>query len=390
MDPPEHDLRVLYVIDSLARGGAERSLATLAPHYRDLGVELCVVVLVDRDGLEAEVRAAGATVLSVAHARNRATQVRELRSVILDRRPHLVHTTLFEADVIGRIAARAAQTPVVSSIVNEAYGSEHAAESGVSTSKLRLAQALDATTARLAVRMHAVSHRVAQVMSGRLHYPPARIDVIPRGRDPDVIGSRTGERRAGARSMLGLRDEQTAVLAVGRLEPQKAFDVLISAFRSVSDVLPDAHLLIAGREGNASDKVRSAINASSLGGRVTLLGERGDVADLLCAADVFASASRREGMPGAVIEAMALEAPIVATELPQVREVTGDDAAILVPVDDSEAFAEGIVRCARERDAAGRMASIGRRRFLERFTVDQTAREMVAFYGRALSSDDSR
>jgi len=384
MDPKDSRLKILYVIDSLAPGGAERSLAALAPHYVELGVELEVAVLIDRNGLEDEVRAAGASVVSLGAASNRAQRVRRIASLARERRPDLVHTTLFESDISGRIGARLAGVPVVSSVVNEAYGPEHAAEPGVRVSRLRAAQGLDAATARLAVRLHAVSEQVRRVMAARLHYPVSRIDVVGRGRDLGVMGHRTPARRAMARGALGVTDEETVVLSVARHEPQKALEGLIEALSQTRATLPTVRLFIAGREGNATLDLRRHIERLGLENAVTLLGERADVPDLLCASDVFVLPSRREGMPGAVIEAMALEAPIVASDLPQVREVTGDAAALLVAVDDVRGFAEAIVQCRRDPDATAARVADAHARFLRYFTIEQTSRQMIGFYRRAL------
>jgi glycosyltransferase involved in cell wall biosynthesis len=383
MAQPASKLRVLYVIDSLAPGGAERSLAALAPNYARLGVCLEVAVLFERGGLRSELEAAGAEVFSLGGRGGRLGAMSRARALILERRPELVHTTLFEADLIGRCAARLTRTIVVSSLVNEAYGPAHSADPGVDRTRLRAAQVLDAITARLCVRLHAVSQRVADVMAQRLQYPKSRIDVVPRGRDPMVLGYRTAQRRATMREQLGVSARDVLVLAVARHDHQKALDRLVEAVSVVRRSVPDVRLLIAGRSGAATSKIRSTIDALGLTGSVTLLGERSDVPDLLCAADVFALPSLREGMPGSVIEAMALEVPVVTSDLPQVREVTGS-AALRVPVGDVPALAAAILEVVDAPAAAQQRAAEARRRFLERFTIDQTAREMVAFYRRSL------
>src|SRR5262249_34861288 len=124
-----------------------------------------------------------------------------------------------------------------------------------------------------------------------------------------------------------------------------------------------------------------------LDGAVEFLGTRDDVADLLCAADVFAFPSRWEGSPGSVLEAMALEAPIVATGIASVREVTdGSTCARLVPVDDADALAGAIAATLSGDGTAARVAA-GRTRFAECYTIGPVAEQMVAFYARALGDD---
>ena len=158
------------------------------------------------------------------------------------------------------------------------------------------------------------------------------------------------------------------VLAVARQEPQKDLGTLVRAFARVRAVEAASHLYIAGRQGSATSELGREIAELELGSSVTLLGERADVGDLLCAADVFVLSSRREGMPGSVIEAMALETPVIASDLPQVREIVSDECAMLVRPGDVDGFTKAILECGddlraqrRQRVACGlREVSSGR------------------------------
>src|SRR4051812_42694368 len=112
-------MRLLYVIDSLARGGAEASLAAMAPGLIDRGVELHVVYLHEADAFRSQLETAGARVVSLAptrSGRSRFQNVATTARLVRELRPDLVHTTLFEADIAGRPAARLVKTPVVSSL----------------------------------------------------------------------------------------------------------------------------------------------------------------------------------------------------------------------------------------------------------------------------------
>ncbi|MEY2478453.1 MAG: hypothetical protein QOG87_3768 [Actinomycetota bacterium] len=370
--------RVLAVIDSLAPGGAEASLAAIAPHLPSLGIELGVAYFHERPGLQDELVAAGAELFSVGGS-GRRQWYEGTRRVIGAWRPTLVHTTLFEADVIGRVAARRTRTPVVSSLVNEGYGPEFARGGGARW-KLRSAQIVDAATARLVTRFHAVTASVADTMTSRLRLPRHRVDVVHRGRDPNALGRRSADRTAATRARLGL-GEGPLLLAAGRQEYQKGFDVLLSAFPEISALLPGATLLVAGRAGRATaalDRQRAP-----LGDRVRFLGHRSDLADLISAADAFVLPSRWEGAAGVVLEAMALEAPIVASDLVGVREVVGSTAA-LVPPDDAHALAATIASTVLDASVRERAAG-ARQRFLDNFTVERSAAGMAAFYERALS-----
>jgi glycosyltransferase involved in cell wall biosynthesis len=379
-------VRVLYLIDSLAAGGAERSLAALAPAYRERDVELTVAYLHERPGeIREELQAAGAAVHSLAGAGGAAGAVWRGRRLLAARRPDLVHTTLFEADLVGRAAAGLVRVPVVSSLVNAAYGAEQAGAPGLRRRKLLAARALDAASARRVVRFHAISGHVADLMAVRLRLPRGRIDVVPRGRDPAALGERTAARRDTARAALGLPAGTPMVLAAARHEHQKGLDVLLAAFPAVRERVPAARLAVAGRGGNQTPLLEAAAARLGPGGSVAFLGARHDVPELLCAADAFVVPSRWEGFGSVLLEAMALEAPVVASDLPAIREVVADGAtALLVPPEQPVALAAAVAATLADPASAAERARRARERFRERFTIDRVADGMVEFYRRAL------
>ena len=380
-------VRVLYVIDSLAPGGAESSLAALARLYPSRGVELEVAYLHERPGLHEALKAAGASLTSLAGPGGRRAWAKRSASLVRERRPDIVHTTLFEADLAGRVGAASAGVPVVSSIVTVSYGPSERREPGIRPWRLLGAQIADIATARLVRRFHAVSRHVADVMAPRLLVPRSRMEVVPRGRDPATLGTRTPERSARTRASLDAAPGDCLLLAVARHEYPKGLDVLFRALPLVRAENPGMRLLVAGREGNHTPALHALADELGLGDTITFLGARSDVADLLCAADLFVLPTRREGFPGAVLEAMALEVPIIATAIPAVSEaVEAGEHALLVPPDDAGALAAAIVTALRFQEASRRRALAARVRFYDHFTIDRAADGMVRFYEAALSS----
>ena len=373
------------MIDSLAPGGAESSLAALAPLYHDLGVELEVAYLHDRPGLQHRFEAAGVRLTPLAGSGGRTGWLRRAAALVRDRRPDLVHTTLFEADIAGRLAAASVRVPVVSSLVNVGYGSEQRRDPGIRVWRLLGAQFADITTARVVRRFHAVSHHVADVMARRLLLPRSRVQVVPRGRDPKALGTRTPERTARARAMLAAHPDDILLLTVARHEYQKGLDVLLRSLPEVLATYPLARVIVAGREGNQTGALQAIVAELGLSNSVTFLGARSDVADLLSAADVFVLPTRREGFPGAVLEAMALEAPIVASAIPTVSEaVVANEHALLVPPDDIKALASATVAVLSSPELSRERAGAARNRFLHNFTIERAADGMLRLYEAAL------
>ncbi|GAA2751615.1 glycosyltransferase family 4 protein [Kitasatospora cinereorecta] len=376
-------VHVLYVIDSVSRvGGAEQGLVAMAPQLVRAGMRLDVAYLKESPGgFQAELAAAGAHVEGV-HRAGRAATVAGLRGLIRRRRPELVHTTLYESDVLGRAAALSAGTPVVSSLVNSSYGPEHLHARGLNPWKVRAAQAVDAATAQGTRRFHALTHHVAGAMARRLRVSRSLIDVVPRGRDPEVLGSVTAERRAAVRAALELDEGTPVVLAAARQQYQKGLDVLLEAWPEVRAYAPEAVLLLAGSRGAETARLEALAEAA---GNVRFLGPRGDVFDLMAAADAFAVPSRWEGLGSAAMEAMGVGVPLVCADVPALRETVGsEDYALLVEPQRPAALAAALVSALDDPGAAAVRVKAARARFLTSFTLSGVSAQMVGFYERAL------
>jgi glycosyltransferase involved in cell wall biosynthesis len=376
---------LLYVINGLGRSGAEKALADMAPYWIEAGVRLDVAYFDDKPGLQHVLTEAGATLHYIGPETSRPALARSVTQVVRRLRPDLIHTTLFEADLAGRFASVVTRIPNVTSLVNMAYGPEQlAATPKLRKSRLRAAQLADALSARAVRRFHAITEEVAEVMGRRLMLPRSRVEVVRRGRDPVQLGEPGPQRKRKVRERLGLGEGDVVVLAAARHEPQKGLDVLVRALPNVRQSHPTLRFLLAGREGNQTPLLIRLLEQNGLREASQILGERSDVADLMCAADVWVEPSRWEGGPGAVLEAMALEVPMVVSDLPVYREAITDLSATLVPPDDPVALAEAILGVLADRPAAAERAGRARARFLERFTVERVATEMMGFHERAL------
>ena len=340
-------LRVLYVINGLGTGGAERSLAELVAPLRHRGIEVSVACLERRtDGVETEVRESTQVELV---GPGLAQGWRGIRRAIATRSPDVVHTTLFDSDVLGRLAAIGTGVPVVTSIVNTSYERLEDRNPDVPAMKLRFVRAIDGFTARhLVRRFHALTRASAESATRALGIRPHLIDVIPRGRDTDRLGVNTEERKEAARSTLGLGADQFVMLSVGRREHQKGQEYAIEAVVEVSSRRPDAVLLVSGRDGSASVRLERKVAALGLDDRVRFLGHRADVPDLMVAADVLVFPSLYEGFGLPVLEAMASGTPVVTSRGTAMEEVAGG-AAVLVDPYDAAAIAAGVAEAEARR-----------------------------------------
>ena len=375
--------RILVVIDSLGRGGAEKSTAMMLGPLMERGFDMEVATLYNRLGYQELVRSAGAHLHQLVEHSGWLGSLRDLRRLITATRPDLVHTNLYDADILGRLAARSARIPSVSTLATERYGDSHVSGTDIRCTRLRASQAIDVVTARMSRRLHAVSAHVADTMSSRLRYPRNRIDVVHRGR-PDPVRETAPEAVQHLRATLA-PNADFVVLAVARHEPAKGIDRLLDAWAKVGAALPDGRLLIAGNEGSATPELRRIAHQLDVQDSVSFLGHRDDISALHAISDLFVLPSRREGLPGSLLEAIALHTPSIVADLPQIREVVTEREAWLVEASDPDKLGRAIFDALSQPDSRQARAQAARRRFDDDFTLDRAADGMATFYTRALA-----
>lgn len=374
-------IRVLYFINGLGTGGAERSLAELLRPLKGRGIDVTMACLYERsEGVQGQVTPS----FDVRLLRERLWQrYRDARRLIGDVSPHIIHTTIFESDLLGRLSAIGTDVPVVTSIVNTSYSRDAAkAQENIPAWKLQGARLIDGFSARhLNIGFHAITDVAKDEAVRSLRIEESRIEVIPRGRDRAQLGAPSSERREQTRRSLGLAHRQPLLLSVGRREHQKGQVFAVQALAQLRSGFEDAILLIAGREGAASDELARLVDELELSEAVRFLGHRDDVPDLMVAADVLVFPSRYEGLGGTVIEAMALRLPVVASDIPVLREVARD-AALFAPVGAPEILAAHVSVVLTDAELTMRMRTTGEARFVAAFQIDTVADQMADFYRR--------
>ena len=177
---------------------------------------------------------------------------------------------------------------------------------------------------------------------------------------------------AGARSVFGIPTDAIVVGTVGRLKHQKGQKHVVEAMSIVLKQFPSIVLLIVG-DGPALNELRELVKHRGIEDKVIFTGSRKDVPAMLAAMDIFVFSSLWEGLPNALIEAMAAGKTIIATDIKPNREVLGSEhAGVFVPCEDSAAIAAGITQLLRDRASALRLASAAQERALSRFTINRT------------------
>ncbi len=348
-------LKVLQLIPTLDRSGAEKQMAMLARGLPRDRFRVEVAALTRSGPLEAELREAHIPVTIIGKPLKvdpfaLARLVRFLKAGSFD----VVQTWIFAANAYGRVAARLARVPVV--VV---------AEMAVDLWKGRGERLADRRLSTWCDRLVGNSHAVVDFYRG-LGVPEDRLAMIYSGvedEEPPAIDP------AAVRAEFGFPPDAPLVLFAGRLAEQKRVDDLLKALDLLQHVQPDVRTLIAG-EGPLRTRLEETAHAYRLDDRVRFLGHREDVPRLLAAADLLVLPSSYEGLPNVVLEAMRFRKPVVATAAPGTTEVVvNGETGLLVPIGDQVRLTRAIRDVVRDPALARRLGEAGRARVEAHFTA---------------------
>ena len=301
--------KVLLVVDTLEVGGTEKSILALCSRFKSM--EPVVVHLFKGDTLKRQFQQAGVKVISL-NLRSPFLVLNcftELKNVIKAEQPAVVMASLFFAEFYTRLSLLGSGVPLVGTFVNDSYSQDRFRKLSISVRiKLRVYQLLDALTARRCNFFLANSQTIAASNSKALGLGKRKIDVIYRGRDISLF-----------QKEYEPNQKRLHFVTVGRLIKRKGHEELIRVFGKLIKKFPQAQLSIAG-DGDERVPLQLLIETLSLQDHVELLGQVNNIPALLYAADFFVFTSHYEGFSGALIEAMMVGIPVVASDIAMTRE----------------------------------------------------------------------
>lgn len=300
--------------------------------------------------------------------------ISRLAAIIRDTQPAIVHSFLFHANLASRWAAARVGFPA------------HRVLCEIQTVEVERRWHLwvDRVTydeCRLTIGN---SPSVIEHLGDRARIPPDRLRLIRGGIDPTPIQTAMPIQRA----TLGVPNDAAMVLWVGRLDPVKGLFILIESFGLIA-AETNAHLCLVGG-GPLRKQLEQQVRRLQLAG-IHFLGPRTDVPSLLKTTDVFAFPSRTEGLPNALLEAMAAACPIVATDVPGCRDlISHDDTGLLVPYGDTLALAAAMRRLLDDRALATRLGRRASAIAANQWNISATFGAYAALYSEVRAEGPDR
>jgi glycosyltransferase involved in cell wall biosynthesis len=377
---------VLFVIGGLDVGGTERHLATVAPDLVQRGWKVAVYSLAGSGALRGELERGHVTVIVPPFERDKgsrslvsrsfrlAVATAHLLSVMIRRKPRIVHFFLPAAYLVGAPLAIITRVPIrvmsrrSLNIYQRGYPFVRSVESFLHRKMAAILGNSRSVLRQLREEESAPADRLALIYNG--------IETAAFAKAPT---------RQAIRAELALGASTFVMVIVANLIPYKGHGDLLQALAIAGAGLPDdCCLLIVGRDDGIGNRLRATATALSIDAKVRFLGPRNDVAAILNASDVGILCSHEEGFSNAVLEGMAAGLPMIVTDVGGNPEAVADgESGLVVPPKDPPRLAQAILRLANDSDLRARLGKAAKQRVADHFTLDRCVANYDALY-RAL------
>ncbi len=360
--PPD----ILYVITDLEIGGVPLHLLRLSKAMRDRGYHVAVACLAPPGPIAMRLQSAGIEVHSCQGQGGRDWRViGRLKRLLAKTSPRIVHAFLFHANLAVRLAARgagiSAQRVLCEIQTVEVERPWHLT--------------LDRWTYRRCRFTIGNSQSVIDHLSNRARIPRKHLQLVRGGIDTKPLQQAVPVDL----TEINLPKDAKIILWVGRLDPVKGLLLLIDAFASMESQA-STHLVLVGG-GPLETQLRNHISQLGLASRVHLLGPRDDVPQLLKTAHLFVFPSQTEGLPNALLEAMASGLPVITTDVAGCRDlVTHEKTGLVVPYGDKTKLAKAMAQLLSNPQYADQLAQAAQQEIQNHWQFKQTLDTYESLY----------
>ncbi len=301
-------------------------------------------------------------------------QVWKLSRWIKELNIDIVRTHLFIGGFIGRIAALLVRAPIIIHTEHNTY-----------IWKRFYHIWIDKFLARFTKIIVSVSKEVKRFTIKQERIDEEKFVTIYNGID---LADFNINEKGNFKEELKIPRDAVLVGSIGRLVSQKGFEYFLVAAKGVLKIIPYAYFIIIG-DGPLRYRLKKVVESLGISSKVILTGYRRDIPRILRSLDIFVLSSLIEGLPNALMEAMACERPVIATKVGGVPElISQDENGLLVYPRDSQALCGAIVSLIKDRDKAGMLGEAAKRLITEKFGIDNMAKETEKLYRKIITEID--
>lgn len=363
-------VKILYFITSLDYGGTQKNLLELARFAKSKGHDVAVVSVKKGGIYEKKFSESLIPVFSLdlpnfsfAYLLKLPFAFVRLINLIGDNNSELLHSFLFQANIIGRLAAKVCGIKNISSV-------------RVMEIEKKFQWFISKLTTSLVDAFTVNSKDLIEFLRAKEGVEPAKISYIPNYINLSEIPSHPSD----VRKELKLNKNDFLILSIGRLEKQKGYEYLIEAVGIIREEIPNMKLLIVG-DGSLRERIEFKISKMKLVDKVFLTPPAENVYDIIKASDLFVLPSLWEGSPNVLIEALACEIPAISTDVSGVREILNEN--YIIKPGDAVEIAEKILYVYRNFPQAKEDA-IKNKKNLNKFTSQENLEEYLNLYKNIL------
>jgi len=364
---------ILYLITSTNAGGTEKALFELISRIDRKRFAVYVCSLKQPGVFAKKIASAADGFFSLGlseagglrAAANFLPALFKLLGILQNIKPHIIHSFLFRANIIARLAGRLAGVPIIISSIR------------VLEAGKRYKHLIDRLTAAMVDKYIAVSEAVRLFTLSQVHLPENKIVTIYNGIDCSGAPEKAPE-------PLMVDSACCNIIFAGRFEQQKGHAVFIKALKQVKQQHANLKAYLFG-EGPDEQHIRDMVVREGLAEHIIFMGVVDNIMPYMQQMNMCVLPSLWEGLPNVLLEAMAARCPIVATRIPGVDEIVLDgQTGILCEPGNASALAEALLRLIQNPELARAVAAAGRLRVEQRFSLETTVRDTVGVYEQLL------
>lgn len=370
-------IKIVYVITSTGVGGAEKILYHTIRGLDDNKYTVLLCTLKKKGIIAKELEKHGVNVHCVQLSEKEGLTGWLSSMIVLFRlflfmrehRPTIIHSFLFRANILSRIAGYLTGVPVIISSIRVMGG-----EKGYF-------HLIERVTSFMVDRYIAVSGSVKRYIIQKSRVHDGKVSVIYNGID---VEGKNSLQMKNVKLPFDIETEDKLLVVVGRLHKQKGHSYLFHAISKVQNEVPKIKLLVVG-EGEEENSLKYLAKSLDLTEQIIFAGLRHEIERILIMAEIFVLPSVWEGMPNALLEAMVAGKPVIATKVGGVPElVVHGETGILVPPEDVDALANAIKDLLNDTSKAQKLGEAARTQVEKHFTISKTVEETENLYQKLL------